>query len=100
MGLKDLFKGIFTGKKYDNIVNIYLKDSKCGNKIKVLLRKSYDIQRVYDEGKEAAFMINKVIICDKCFNKITIDIKFDKKYNIISREIEGGKYITEEEYSE
>jgi hypothetical protein len=94
------FKGLFSTNRNNNIINIFLKDNKCGHKIRVVLRKSYDIQRVYDDqDQEAAFMINKLIICDKCFNKINIDIKFDKRYNILSRKIDNGEFITEEEYN-
>ncbi len=98
MGFIDFFKKILNGRKRDNLLKIFLRDKKCGQKLKVLLRKSYDIQRVYNDNEEAAFMINKVIVCDNCFNKINISIKFDKKYNIISREITGGEYISESEF--
>lgn len=94
--LKKLFKPTKTG----NIINIYLRDQKCGNKIKVLVRKSYDIQKVYNSNEEAAYKISKVIICDKCFNKITIESYFDRKYNVISRKIEGGTYIKADEYEQ
>lgn len=99
MGIIDKLKNIFSlnGSK-SNLIEIYLKDQKCGNKIKVLLRKSYDIPRVYEANREAAYEIKKVIICDQCYNKIKLDIEFDKRYNILKQEIEQGEIITKKEF--
>ncbi len=98
MSLKDIINTIFS-KEDKNIIRIYLQDNKCGEKIEVLLRKSYDIQRVYEDSN-AYYKITKVVVCTKCYNKIKINITFDKNYNIITNKIENGKFITKEEYNE
>ncbi len=98
MSFFDKIKKYFTPSSDDKIVSVYLQDEKCGNKMKVVLRKGYDIQRVYKENIKAKFQISKVIVCDKCYNNIMIDIKFDKNYNIISKNIENGKFISKEEF--
>ena len=97
MGLKDIFTGFFE-KKDKNIIRIYLQDNKCGEKIEVLLRKSYDIQRVYEDDS-AYYKITKVVVCTKCYNKIKINITFDKNYKVITNYIENGKFITQDEYN-
>lgn len=99
MGFAKLLKKIFGTTASGNTIAVYLQDKKCGRKIKVLLRKSYDIQRIYEEDKDAAYMVNKVVVCDKCFNRIEINLKFDRRYKIISRDIKGGKFLQEEEYN-
>ncbi|MBS3810736.1 MAG: hypothetical protein KGY44_02600 [Halanaerobiales bacterium] len=96
MSFFDKIKKYFTPSSNNKIVNIYLQDEKCGNKMKVVLRKGYDIQRVYKENIKAKYQISKVIVCDKCYNNIMIDIKFDKNYNIISKNIENGEFISKE----
>lgn len=98
MGLFDFFKSLFSGNRGSKNVNLYVKDKKCGEKIRILLRKSYDIQRIYDDNDEASYGIKKVIICNNCYNKINIEVKFDKNYNKISEKIKNGIFITEEEY--
>lgn len=97
MGVFNFFNKFYSKQRFNNILEVYLQDNRCGNKIKVILRKSYDIQRIYEE-KEADFEVNKVVICDKCFNKIKINIQYDKKYNVISRKIEGGSFINKEDF--
>lgn len=81
------------------MIAIYLKDNKCNEKIKILVRKSYDIQRIYEEGEEVEFRLNKVVICNKCYNKIYVKLDFDRNYNIIKKEVNGGEIISEEEYN-
>ncbi|HKL12125.1 MAG TPA: hypothetical protein VJ907_00815 [Halanaerobiales bacterium] len=100
MGLFDKIKSIFTPSSDSKIVKIFVKDKKCGNKIRVVLRKGYDIQRIYNEEAEGKYKIHKVIVCDKCYSNVVIDVKFDRNYNIIDKSIENGEFLTEEEYLE
>ncbi|SFL06645.1 hypothetical protein [Halanaerobium salsuginis] len=102
MGLLATLKNIFMGSNNNggNLITIYVKDNKCGNKMKLLFRKSYDIQKVYEDERDAAFEIKKVIVCDNCYNKLQLELEFDRKYNIIKQKLENGEIITEEEYQE
>lgn len=99
MGLFDKLKNAFTGGGNDSkLVEVYIEDEKCGNQMKLIFRKSYDIQKVYEEQREAAYEIKKVVICDNCYNKIDLRMEFDKNYNVINQEAEDGKIINREEY--
>jgi len=48
MGIFDKIKSIFAGGNQSNLIEIYVEDDKCGNQMKLLFRKSYDIQKVYE----------------------------------------------------
>lgn len=98
MGFLDKIKSIFSGGNQSKLIDIYVEDNKCGNQMKLLFRKSYDIQKVYEDNREAAYEIKKVVVCDKCYNKIELHLEFDKRYNIINQEIESGKIISKEEF--
>jgi hypothetical protein len=100
MGFLDSIKRLLSSPQKSNIIEVYLKDDKCGKMLKVILRKSYEISRVYEEQSDVKYMVNKVVICDKCFNRIKFSLGFDKHYNIISRQIEGGSFLSEEEYNQ
>jgi len=97
MGFFDKLKKIFSGNKNSNLIKIYVKDNKCGEKIKIVLRKGYDIARNYEET-ESTFSTKKVAICDNCYNKIYINLQFDKNYQIVGQEIKNGELITADEY--
>jgi len=64
-------KNVFAGAGNDSkLIEVFIEDKKCGNQMKLIFRKSYDIQKVYEEQREAAYEIKKVVICDNCYNKI------------------------------
>ncbi|MFN2340449.1 MAG: hypothetical protein ABR547_04190 [Halanaerobium sp.] len=98
MGFLDKIKSLFTGDSQSKLVDIYVEDDKCGNQMQLLFRKSYDIQKVYEDNSDAAYEIKKVVVCDQCYNKIDLHLEFDKRYNIINQEIESGKIISKEEF--
>ena len=98
MGFLDKIKSIFSGGSQSKLIDIYIEDDKCENQMKLLFRKSYDIQKVYEDNREADYEIKKVVVCDKCYNKIELNLEFDKKYNIINQEIKDGKIINKEEF--
>ena len=99
MGFFDKIKDMFTPSSDSDIVNIYVIYNKCGNEMRVVLRKGYDIQRIYDENKEGKYQVSKVIVCDKCYNNVVIDVMFDRNYNIVNKSIENGEFLTEEEFT-
>ena len=98
MGIFDSIKNFFSRGNSSPLVEIYLEDKKCGNQMKLIFRKSYDIQKVYEEQRKAAYEIKKVAVCDQCYNKIDLQIEFDKNYKKIKESIESGKIISKEEY--
>ncbi len=100
MGFLDFIKNIFQPVRQGNIIHIYLKDEKCGEKIKLLVRKSYDIQKIYEDNEQADYRLKKVVICNKCYNKINVRIDFNKRYNILDSQLDGGNIISEEEFNE
>ncbi|MFW6014881.1 MAG: hypothetical protein ACOCRK_00425 [bacterium] len=99
MGLMNFLKKIFLPIKKRNLIHFYLRDKKCGEKIKLVIRKSYDVNRLYNKKNKAKYEINKVVICNECYNKIEMKVLLDKNYNIVSKEINNGEFITENEYN-
>lgn len=100
MGLFDKIKSIFNGNggSQSNLIDIYIEDDKCGNQMKLIFRKNYDIPKVYEDNREAAYEVKKVVVCDSCYNKIDLHLEFDKQYNIINQEVDQGKIITKAEF--
>ncbi|MEJ6950586.1 hypothetical protein [Natronospora cellulosivora (SeqCode)] len=96
MGFLDKLKNMFKPAKKNNLIEINLKDNKCKERIKLLVRKSYDIQRIYENDQNADYRLNKVVICNNCYSKIEVKIDFNKSYKIINKDIKGGKLISEE----
>jgi len=72
-----------------------VKCNRCGEEITVRVRRNSDISRVDEEvGQEGAeYFIRKEILGSKCNNLIYIEIFFGPGFNVISREITGGKFV-------
>ena len=68
---------------------------RCKEEITVKASKTSDISRLY-EGDEAPggaeYLLRKEILGNKCNNLVYITIYFDSGYNVISKEISGGKF--------
>ncbi len=78
---------------------LYIQCEKCGEKLKVLVKKETDLERVYEEEKGgSAYRLIKEAMDSKCFSIITVRAEFDINKDIISRDISNGRFITEEEY--
>ena len=68
---------------------------RCKEEIIVKASKTSDISRLY-EGDEAPdgseYILRKEILGNKCNNLVHITVYFGSGYNVISKEISGGKF--------
>jgi hypothetical protein len=95
-GFLDGLKSFFTmpdgsGSKF---IPFNIICNRCGEEITVRASKTSDISRVYEgEGPSGAeYFLRKEILGNNCNNLIYITIYFGPGYNIISKEITGGKF--------
>ena len=101
MGLFSFLKKLFTGgSKDNNLKYLYYQCHRCKKGFKLLLRKSYDIQTLYDDHPEYAYLYQKELRDPECFNDIKFKVYFDSGYNIAEAEVKGGKLISREKYLE
>ena len=71
----------------------YVQCDNCGAKVRVRADKQYDLNRT-DEG----FVWHKTIVDSKCFRQISTVVYLNQNYEVVSSEIDGGHYITKEEF--
>ncbi len=97
-GFLENLKNIFTvptGDTTSKFVTFTIRCNKCGEEITVRARKNSDISRV-SEGEKLAgaeYFLRKEILGEKCNNLIYIEVSFGPGFNIISKEISGGKFV-------
>ncbi|AZR72775.1 hypothetical protein BBF96_04825 [Anoxybacter fermentans] len=96
--IKFLKRLLTKSNKNRNILYLYYQCHRCKHAFKLLLRKSYDIQTIYDDQLDYAYLYQKELRDPKCFNNIKFRVYFDRNYNIVKEEAKGGKLISEEEY--
>ena len=93
---KDISKDPFYREK--DFVVFYIRCSKCGKVMEKRVLKARDFVVSY-EGN-AALVMDKLYVCDRCYNQIKIVAGFKRNYKPVYFEINGGEFISREEYEE
>jgi len=76
-------------------IYLYIKCDRCGAPVRVRADKRHDLQRDYDSGE---LILRKEVMDGTCFKMIQTTTRFDAGYKIIDQQIEGGEFISWEEY--
>jgi hypothetical protein len=74
-------------------IYFYVQCDHCGSRVRIRADKQYDLNRT-DQG----FVWHKTIVDSKCFRQIPTVVHLNHNYEVVSAEIEGGRYITREVY--
>lgn len=88
--LKNLFSR--KPKKYVDERGIYfhVECDHCKKVTKVRADRQYDLNRT-DDG----YLWRKMIVCPKCYRKISAEVSFNGSYNVTAQEISGGQFVEE-----
>jgi hypothetical protein len=88
--------------KTGRAIYLYVQCNKCGEKLRARVDVWNELTPDYEENNEnaASYHCRKVLIGDKkCYQPIELKLKFDKDHKLIDKQIYGGKYIEEVEFS-
>jgi len=97
MGLLDKLKSLFSSRssaEAEDAVHIYVECGRCKSKVHVRLDRRHDLS----QGEGGGYFVRKEIMDSKCFRLMTAEIVFDSKYRVESQDIQGGRFISREEY--
>jgi len=72
---------------------LYVQCDQCGAKVRLRVHKQHELN-VTDDG----YVWVKTIIDNRCFRPMQTVAHFDRNYNMVSYELEGGRYISRAEY--
>ena len=83
----------------DNALWLHLTCERCGEAIRVRIDRRYDVaSNLLDPGEEGpAYTVHKDVVGDRCFQRISVTLGFDRRMNIVERQIQGGKLRAEAE---
>lgn len=87
-----------------NLFWYYVRCNRCSETVAVMARKGYDLVEEYEESASSdaptGYSLFKDVMgrSDTCFQQMRIEIRFNTAYEELSRHIEGGKFISVEEY--
>jgi hypothetical protein len=103
MPLWDRLKQVFGGgpsRGRDEGIYFYVRCDRCGDRVRVRLNPSSELQQEFDESGEGvrAYSVRKMVVDQRCFRPIEVRFQFDAARRERSREIEGGTFLSREEY--
>ena len=78
-------------------IYFYVRCGRCGQKLKVRADRRFDLVRDLDEG---GYVLHKEMMDGTCFSLMYATVRFDEDKRIISQDVEGGEFISEEEFNE
>jgi len=104
MGFWERLLGFLTkgqGVEDPMIYWVYARCEKCGEPLRARVNLRNDLSAQFGEGREeTTYFCRKVIVgSGKCYSPVEVRLTFDTRRNLAKREIEGGAFITEEEYA-
>ncbi len=71
----------------------FVRCDHCGALVRLRADKEYDLNRT-DDG----YVWHKTIVDSKCFRPMPAVVHLDHTYQVVSAEISGGEFITQEAY--
>lgn len=100
MGVLDRIKTFLfgSGNKEKAIYGARVRCSRCGEEIAVRVDLRHELTPNYGES-ESAYYAHKGVMGsgeNRCFQRIDVRFYFDDQKRLVSREITGGEFITEE----
>jgi hypothetical protein len=86
----------------DSAYWIYVRCNRCGEKIRSRVDKVHDLSVNYGEqDADTTYFTRKALIGEqRCYQSIEVELTFDHRHQLIDRQIKGGEFITEADYTE
>ena len=95
---KRLFGGGSGAAPTGKALHLYIKCQRCGTPVHVRVDLERDLAADYGDTAAEGYEYNKEVMDDRCFRLMHAHLQFDTRRNELSRQIEGGTFISQEEY--
>jgi len=81
---------------------VYVRCDRCQEAIRLRVDLYSDLSIQYGEGKDDEVLFTRKMIMGNrdCFERILVELSFDKHRRLKDKSIENGTFITEEEFME
>lgn len=83
-----------------NILWLYVRCARCGEKIRVRINRNTDAQQEYDEsGHPTHHLLRKEILGNRCPALMSVEMQLDRGGHIVEQRAERCMIINEQEYA-
>ena len=85
----------------DNAIHLYVRCNRCGAGVHVRVDPRNDLVIEYDDDDDASgYRLIKEIMDSRCFRLMRAEIAYDRGRRELNRQIEGGTFISKDEYDQ
>jgi hypothetical protein len=85
----------------DNAIHLYVRCNRCGAPVHVRVDPRNDLVIEYGDDEDASgYRLIKEIMDSRCFRLMRAEIEYDSGRRELNRQIEGGTFVTKEEYDQ
>ncbi len=99
--LRRLFGNASNRLASDNAIHLYVRCDRCQALVHVRVNPLHDLVIEYGDDEDAAgYRLIKEIMDSRCFRLMRAEIEYDRGRREVSRQIEGGAFISKEEYDQ
>lgn len=91
----DKLKEMFSGEPKDEGLYVYARCSRCGAVLHTRLDVKREAAPDFDAG---GYILRKEMMDGTCFELMHAEFRFDDKRTLIEKTIDGGEFITREEW--
>lgn len=85
----------------DGAIHLYVKCNRCGAPVHVRVDPRNDLVSEYDESDDpSGYLLVKEIMDSRCFRLMRAEITYDRARHEQERTLEGGTFITKDEYEQ
>jgi hypothetical protein len=94
--LNKLFKPSASSAREDtNVLWLYVQCSRCGAPLAVRVNRNSEVSHDYESG---GYVLRKEMMDGKCFQLMYAELHLDARGQVVSQNIDRGKFLTREEY--
>ncbi len=99
--LRRLFGGNDNNREHDGAIHVYVECGRCHAVVHVRVDPRNDLMPEYGDGDDlTGYRLIKEIMDSRCFRLMRAEIEYDVRRREINRTIEGGAFITRDEYEQ
>ncbi len=85
----------------DHALHLYVRCSKCRSTLHVRIDPRNEYALEYgDDDQPSGYRLVKEMMDSRCFRLMRAELTFDARKHELSRSIEGGTFITADEYAQ
>ena len=85
----------------DNAIHLYVRCNRCSAPVHVRVDPRNDLVIEYGDDEDASgYRLIKEIMDSRCFRIMRAEIEYDRGRRELSRQIEGGTFVTKDEYEQ